>query len=123
MVATEVPKRCILFAENSDFLTNPWKVYKLPDCRRGELFRFRPEFLGTTALVSFSFQISFFRLSVLQITSANVFSVFRKYQMPIPRNRKAKQRERMKEGSCIRDSPSRIAQRKPSMTPTTGLSE
>src|SRR5262249_40336068 len=56
-----------------------------------------------------------------QIKSAKVRSVRRKWAMPIHRNSTTTPRLKRKPGRYSGESPPRMHQRKPSMTPTTGL--
>src|SRR6478672_3491092 len=61
--------------------------------------------------------------TVTQMTSANSRSVFRKYMMPEKRRMSATPHESAKEGQYNGVLPANSAHRKPSMIPTTGLSE
>lgn len=58
-----------------------------------------------------------------QITSANVRSVLRKYQMPVPQRTEVRATEVSKDEAGSGTSPRSSDQRKPSITPTIGLKE
>src|ERR1043165_3583980 len=58
-----------------------------------------------------------------QITSANVRSILRKYQMPLPQSAAVMVREIINAEKSSGDCPRSNAQRNPSITPTIGFNE